>query len=336
MSYKRRLNAGFCRGCWINAIEESLSVQLSQTASVESLPLTQTAIVGTFIAGMTQTALPNQTLQAVSTPLLQWPSQWPTAIPAMPTPLLQWPTLYPVWPTQYPYPLTPVPGICNSARFIADLSYPDDSIVNPEQTFVKTWRIQNIGQCTWTPIYTIINQQTGQVVSPMVDLAVPPGGMADISLRIAAPQTQGNFQVSYLFRSADGSVFGTGLNGMDPLFVNIYVNPGFATEYPQTRTRIQFAPGAFSASRAGSLDAYEINGYVLRAVQGQKMVANVISTHHHVMLTIFGVSDGRVLVRGSENGATSWQGRLPATQDYAMDVISDGNPADYELVVEIH
>src|SRR5689334_8049481 len=45
---------------------------------------------------------------------------------------------------------SPVPvAKCDAAAFLADVTYPDGSIISLNSTFVKIWRIKNVGTCTW-------------------------------------------------------------------------------------------------------------------------------------------------------------------------------------------
>ena len=36
------------------------------------------------------------------------------------------------------------------AQFVADVTVPDGTRYDPGATFTKTWRLRNIGTCTWT------------------------------------------------------------------------------------------------------------------------------------------------------------------------------------------
>ena len=59
---------------------------------------------------------------------------------------------------------TPVP--CNLARFISDVTFPDNSTIAPSQPFEKIWRIQNIGSCSWNSNYRLIfERQDGMGVA---------------------------------------------------------------------------------------------------------------------------------------------------------------------------
>ena len=41
---------------------------------------------------------------------------------------------------------------CDQAQFVSDLTAPDGSSFAPGAAFTKTWRLMNIGTCTWTHI----------------------------------------------------------------------------------------------------------------------------------------------------------------------------------------
>jgi hypothetical protein len=94
--------------------------------------------------------------------------------------------------------------------------------------------------------------------------------------------------------------------------------------------RIEFAPGATSASVQGTVSGGAIVRYLLRAMASQTMTVTITSPHQDVLLTIWGLTDGQPLVR-SVSGATSWTGVLPATQDYVIDAVSVGGNTTYTV-----
>jgi hypothetical protein len=98
--------------------------------------------------------------------------------------------------------------------------------------------------------------------------------------------------------------------------------------------RIQFAPGAISASLPGNLQGRETNYYLARAFAGQTMTVRINSPNNDIFLTIYGMEDGSPLVR-SVSGLSEWSGVLPATQDYMIEAVSTGASAGYTLVVTI-
>ncbi|MFQ5400792.1 MAG: hypothetical protein ACE5E7_14500, partial [Anaerolineae bacterium] len=108
----------------------------------------------------------------------------------------------------------------------------------------------------------------------------------------------------------------------------------FAQAAAPPPVRIQFAPGAISATVQGEVDAYESDDYVLRALAGQTMTVVITSANNDVLLTIVG-ADGVPLTNGLMSGATSWTGTLPATQDYIIRALGTAQPASYTLTVTI-
>lgn len=98
--------------------------------------------------------------------------------------------------------------------------------------------------------------------------------------------------------------------------------------------RITFAPGAISATVQGDVAAHVSDDYILAAQEGQTMTVDITSPNDNVLLTIVG-ADGIPLTNGLMSGATSWQGQLPATQDYTLRAIGTLEPASYILTVTI-
>src|SRR5262245_58083221 len=45
---------------------------------------------------------------------------------------------------------------CDNSVYISDVTIPDNTVVNPGQSFTKTWRVSNTGTCTWSTAYQII------------------------------------------------------------------------------------------------------------------------------------------------------------------------------------
>jgi hypothetical protein len=85
--------------------------------------------------------------------------------------------------------------------------------------------------------------------------------------------------------------------------------------------RVQFAPGAISATDQGSLAPHETHEYLLRALQGQTMTVTILSPSDLVLLEIYGIDDGQPLVR-VPMGQTTWTGALANTQDYDIKAVS--------------
>jgi putative hemolysin len=114
-------------------------------------------------------------------------------------------------------------------------------------------------------------------------------------------------------------------------------SPGAAwsvTPTPLAAARIEFSPNSIGAEVKGKLAPGETRVYVLRAMQGQTMSANLESTNGAARLSIRGATDGgEYLGRGAES--PGWTGRLPSTQDYVFTISASNAGAEYTLRVTV-
>ncbi|NPV85493.1 MAG: hypothetical protein HPY45_05740 [Anaerolineae bacterium] len=105
---------------------------------------------------------------------------------------------------------TPIP--CNQARFVTDVTYPDDTQVLTGSGFIKTWRLKNEGTCTWNSSYQIIFAGGDQMGAPnavaVTSGSVPPNGTVDVSVNMTAPAAPGTYTGNWRLRAPDGTVFG--------------------------------------------------------------------------------------------------------------------------------
>lgn len=126
-------------------------------------------------------------------------------------------------PTRPPDPDEPPSSpTTDSATFIADITIPDGTVLSPNQSFVKTWRLRNTGTSTWGAGYQLAFVGGDQLGAPgSVDLprSVAPGEEVDISVNMQAPSSAGNYQGYWQMRNPQGVYFG------DKVWVKISV-PG--------------------------------------------------------------------------------------------------------------
>jgi hypothetical protein len=112
------------------------------------------------------------------------------------------------------------------ATFIADVTYPDGTIVSPGQNFSKTWRIKNVGTCTWNSDYLLVfdsgKAMNGPNAVQLTDVHIPPGETLDISVALTAPETPGTYRGDWKFRDPHGNIFG--LTNGNPIWVEIEVD----------------------------------------------------------------------------------------------------------------
>ena len=115
---------------------------------------------------------------------------------------------------------------CDQAQFIADVTVPDGTNVAPGLTFSKTWRLKNIGTCTWKTSYALVFSSGDQLSgSSSVNLpsSVAPGQTVDVSLSLTAPTTAGHYIGFWQFKNASGALFGIGANANKAWWVDINV-----------------------------------------------------------------------------------------------------------------
>lgn len=84
---------------------------------------------------------------------------------------------------------------CNAAQFVADVTIPDGTVMSPGETFVKKWRIKNIGTCAWTG-YTLIFDSGDSMNGPATKAisALNPGQEVDLEVNLTAPSAAGNYR----------------------------------------------------------------------------------------------------------------------------------------------
>ncbi len=111
-------------------------------------------------------------------------------------------------------------------EFVRDVSVNDGDAFQPEAAFTKTWRLKNIGTCTWTPDYDLVfvggDRMDGQTVISL-DQNVRPGEIVDISVDLVAPSDPGDYLSRWQLRDADGKLFGIGDDQDQPFWVSIKV-----------------------------------------------------------------------------------------------------------------
>jgi uncharacterized protein YkwD len=94
----------------------------------------------------------------------------------------------------------------DEAAFVADVTIPDFAHFESREAFTKTWRVRNVGTCTWTPEYTAVylsgERLGGPLTAPLS--ATAPGATADISMDLAAPASDGTYKLFYQLHNADG------------------------------------------------------------------------------------------------------------------------------------
>ena len=162
----------------------------------------------------------------------------------------------------YPPPVTNVPPVttvppssCDKAQFISDVTIPDGTVLAPGAAFTKTWRLKNVGSCAWSTSYQLVfssGERMGAASSAAFPQNVPVGQTVDISINMTAPMAAGSYRGYWMFKNANGALFGIGTLANKPWWVDIKVSgptvtPGGPTKTP-TPTATGPTPGPISGS----------------------------------------------------------------------------------------
>jgi len=149
-------------------------------------------------------------------------------------------SLFAVSPTSFPS-FTSVPPLqtvtvtkCDAAAFVTDVTYPDGSIVGRGNTFTKTWRIKNVGTCTWTTSYDLVyvgGEKFDAKNAVSLPINVGPGKTVDLSIQLTAPSKNGDYTGYWKLRNASGIQFGFGTAGDSSIYVDINVSGYTVTGY---------------------------------------------------------------------------------------------------------
>lgn len=208
------------------------------------------------IAAATVQALTTQMAPppATATPLA---TEAPTATPTLAVPTLNQtvvPTISLATSTLIPLPTTAGSSECNKVFFI-DETVKDGTVFKPEAKFVKTWKIRNDGNCTWTSAYSAIafaNDPASPVItgdgSYSLPASVVPGGILTISVNMIAPKEEGTYTQTWKMQDADGKPFGIGGPAGAGWWVSIKVSKTGAVTPSSVTSTIALAGNDFTAT----------------------------------------------------------------------------------------
>jgi hypothetical protein len=122
---------------------------------------------------------------------------------------------------------------CNLASFVSDVTIPDNTNITVNKGFTKTWRLRNVGTCTWTSGYQIIfdsgDQMNGPSSQQLTNGTVAPGQTIDVSVDLKAPVSPGTYKGNWKLKDANGVIFALSTG---PFWVQIKAVSAAETEWP--------------------------------------------------------------------------------------------------------
>jgi hypothetical protein len=122
---------------------------------------------------------------------------------------------------------------CDAAAFVKDVTISDGAILARNAAFTKTWRLQNVGICSWTTAYKLVFV-SGDAMNGPSTAALPanvaPGQYIDVSVNLTSPGTDGHYRGYWKLRNASSALFGIGSNADTAFWVDVNVKgPSFTT-----------------------------------------------------------------------------------------------------------
>lgn len=209
-------------------------------------------------------------------------------------------------------PISQLPGPasrCDAAQFLGDVTYPDGSLVARNNTFVKIWRIRNVGTCSWTTSYALVFTSGDSMNGPAaVALAgtVNPGQYIEVPVTFTAPNKDGGYRGYWKLRNASGMLFGIGAQADTAFWVDIKVaGPSFvAYDFTSNHCQADWSNGNDGLPCPGTEGASK--GFVIK-LNDPKM-ENGVTKNEPALLTV---------PQDKNNGMIS--GQYPAFQVQAGD-----------------
>ncbi len=157
---------------------------------------------------------------------------------------------------------------CDWAQLVGDVTVADGSSFAPGAVFNQTWRVKNIGTCTWSSDYALVfvsGASMGTLAATRLPRNVSPGDTIDLSVQLTAPSTPGSYQGKWMLRNASDTLFGAGEDATQAFSTQIQVIP-FVSKIESAYDFIANFCSAEWLSGMGALpcpgDSGDVNGYV--------------------------------------------------------------------------
>lgn len=222
-----------------------------RTPTPSGFELINTAAAKTVMAQLTEISRPPVTPAGPTLAPQQTPPTLAATSSVVQTPSASFAPTQPISLTQVPQPTqAPPAGACDQARFIKDVTIPDNTVLQPGQSFTKTWRLRNVGDCTWDENYALVfvgGDQLGASNRVPLSRVVGQNETVEVSVEMVAPTTGGTFRSNWKLSNTAGQVFGTGQKSDQPIWAQIKVNDTQEDE-SSTGTQYDFVSSASSGA----------------------------------------------------------------------------------------
>ena len=119
-------------------------------------------------------------------------------------------------------PPSPTPNCSDAFKYLADVNYPDGTIVSPGAIVEKQWRVENLGSCDWDGRYRLKLVNGFPALGAPSEMALFParaGTQAILTIPFTAPQEAGTYQTYWQAYNPAGIAFG------EAIYMLIVVQP---------------------------------------------------------------------------------------------------------------
>lgn len=98
---------------------------------------------------------------------------------------------------------------CVLVAYLQDITVPDGSVFSPESGFIKTWRLQNVSDCTLEKNARLVflgGDPFGGKEGVVITIEVVPGQVFDVSIPLIAPEFPGKYKSQWGIKTSEGSL----------------------------------------------------------------------------------------------------------------------------------
>jgi len=116
----------------------------------------------------------------------------------------------------------PTSSCTDSIKFLADVNYPDGTIVAPGANIEKRWRVKNTGTCDWGSAYRLKLVDGYPSLGAPGEMALYParaGTQAIISIHFTAPLEPGTYNTYWQAYNPASIAFN------EPIYMLVIVQP---------------------------------------------------------------------------------------------------------------
>ncbi len=181
----------------------------------------------------------------------------------------------------------------NMAKFIGDVTIPDNAELNIGTAFTKIWRVENTGTCTWWSGYTLSHYAEESLSAPEFTPLpyTAPKETVDIAVELISPSIPGLYRCYFVIKNPEGLIMEIEGDSRLWLIINAVDSsssdggdtlPTASCAYTTNTTRQDAVLAAINAYRAeNGLPPYTINQQLAQSalVHAADMACNQIFYH---------------------------------------------------------